>query len=219
MKKYLFLLLITAAISCKKSSTTSTVTDKIRISLTTSTAAYDAAAANTWVQVTAGEYGDLLSKVAGAARAGATEAYMNTMPSNGWAADYTVAADTDHVQIPASSFVIAWSVRTGIDSSSAAASKLKISTARYSGYSDYGGELPDIGKIAPKTRVFFVLKTPSGQTSAAPSFTGVYSPTAYFLGAGSGGPVYYHSGNYASPASKFSSGMYSQVIATNNKQW
>ena len=198
------------------------VTDRIKLSLSTSLAAYDAAVANTWVSVTAGEYANLLTVVNGSAKYATPEIYMNTSSTQGWSANYTVGGSNNAAKVPASSYIIAWSVRTGIAATNSLGSKLKVSPLQNTGYIDYGGALPSTGSIAANTRVYFVLKTPAAITPAAPSFTAVYNSTLYFLGnntSASAGPEYYVAGDGGNPATAYNSDSYSQVISTQVRQW
>jgi hypothetical protein len=198
------------------------VTDKIRLALSTSKAAYDAAAVNSWVNVTAAEYNNLLTVVSGSAKYAAPEIYMNTSASGGWSPNYTIGGSNNDIKVPASSYIIAWPVRTGNGIASSLGSKLKISATQSSGYTDYGGPLPNIGSIAVNTRVYFVLKAPYMITSAIPSYTAVYNALTFFLGnttnAGSG-PELYNSGDSPTLPNSFSADSFSQVISTNTRQW
>jgi hypothetical protein len=198
------------------------VTDRIRMSLSTSTAAYDAATVNSWVNVTAAEYNNLIDLVNGSAKYGIPEIYMNTSASGGWSPDYTVGGNNNAAKVPASSYIIAWSVRTGNGVSSSLNSKLKVGILQDSGYSDYGNPLPYIGDIASNTRVFFALKTPYTVTPATPAYTAVYNSATIFLGNNTitgSGPERYHSGDSPVLTSSFPSDSFSQVISTTIRQW
>jgi hypothetical protein len=225
MTKYFAgLILVLTILSCKKSNNTPAgpVIDKIRLALSTSQAGYDALAANYWLNITAAEYNNLLITVTGSARYAEPEVFMTTSSTGGWSGDYTTGGSDKSVKVPASSYIIAWSVETGNAISSSLNSKLKISATQKAGYTDYGKPLPDIGNIATSTRVYFVLKTPNIITPAAPCYTAVYTSSVFFLGnvtnAGSG-PEYYTSGDSPSLTSSFASDSYSQVISTPTRQW
>jgi hypothetical protein len=199
-----------------------TVTDKIRMALSTSIAAYDAATVNSWVNITAAEYANLLTVVSGAAKYATPEIYMNTSSSGGWSPDYTIGGSDNVAKVPASSYIIAWSVRTGNGIASSLGSKLKVSASRNSGYTDYGNPLPAIGNIAVNTRVYFVLKTPFMITPPTPSYTALYNALTFFLGNNtfsSSGPEYYGGGDVSSISLSFTSDSYSQVISTPTRQW
>ena len=152
------------------------------MALSTSIAAYDAATVNSWVNITAAEYANLLTVVSGAAKYATPEIYMNTSSSGGWSPVYTIGGSDNVAKVPASSYIIAWSVRTGNGIASSLGSKLKVSASRNSGYTDYGNPLPDIGNIAVNTRVYFVLKTPFMITPPTPSYTAFYNALDIFLG-------------------------------------
>jgi hypothetical protein len=201
---------------------TITVPDKIRKSLTTSIAAYDAAAVNSWVNITATEYNNLLGNITGAAKYATPESYMNTSSSGGWSPDYTIGGSNNATKVPASSYIIAWSVRTGNGISSSLGSKLKISASQTTGYTDYGGTLPNIGNIAANTRLYFVIKTPYMITPALPCYTAVYNALTFFLGNNTfatSGPEHYDAGDNANLTLSFPSDSYSQVISTAVRQW
>jgi hypothetical protein len=192
------------------------------MSLSTSITAYDAAAVNSWVNVTAAEYNNLLTVVNGAAKYATPEIYMNTSSSGGWSPDYTIGGSDNDAKVPASSYIIAWSVRTGNGIASSLNSKLKVSTSQKSGYTEYGNPLPDIGNIGVNTRVFFVLKAPYIITPAVPCYTAVYNALTFFLGnntTSGSGPEYYGTGDTPSLTLSFASDSYSQVICTRTRQW
>ncbi len=200
-----------------------TVRDNVRLTLNVSRAAYDAAAANTWVKVSLGEYNSLLSSVQGAARAGAPETLMAMPPADAWSTNYTVGGNAAFAKIPANNYIIAWQIRNQ-NSSSSVGAKLKVSTSQTTGYSDYGPALPDIGVIPTSSRTCFVLKTPNVTTASLPSFTAVFTGTTnYFVGATLGvgrGPEGYAGGDLPSisvPA--FAGETHSQVICTPLRQW
>lgn len=198
------------------------VPDKVRQVLGSSRSAYDAAAVNSWVNINATEYANLLTAVSGAASYGMSEPYMTTSSSGGWSPDYTIGGNNHGTKVPASNYIIAWSVRTGNGISSALGSKLKVSASQTTGYTDYGSALPDVGNISVNTRVFFVLKQPYQLTPASPSYTGMYNALTFFLGNNTflgSGPENYGSGDTPDITLPFASDSYSQVIATPLRQW
>jgi hypothetical protein len=232
MKKILLLLfsavaLIVTMASCSKKATSppsmpKDTADMIRIVLSASVPAYDAAASNAWVNITGSEYDNLVTGLTGAGKYGSPEIYMNTPSTGGWSPDYSVGGSNNSAKVPASSYIVAWSVRTGNGVSSSLNSKLKVSASQTTGYADYGSPLPDIGNIAVDTRVFFVLKTPSATTPASPSYTAVYNALTFFLGNttySTSGPEHYSSGDNSSLTVSFAADSYSQVISTATKQW
>jgi hypothetical protein len=196
--------------------------DKIRLAIVTSLTRYDAAVANSWVNITAAEYNNLLIVVNGSARYGVPEIVMATETENGWSADYTVGGNKNAVLIPSSGYIIAWAVRTGAGISSSIDSKLKVSTSQNTGYVDYGNPLPAIGNIAANSRVYFVMKTPETPTAASPSYTAVYNAGIHFLGnrtSAGAGPEHYKPGDSPTLETLFGSDSFSQTICTQIKQW
>jgi len=136
------------------------VTDKIRLSLSTGITAYDAAIVNSWVNVTAAEYNNLLTVINGAARYATPEIYMNTAANAGWSPNFTVGGSENAAKVPASSYIIGWSIRTGTGVSTSSNSTLKFSSSQTAGYVDYGNPLPNVSNILTNTRIYFILKTP-----------------------------------------------------------
>jgi hypothetical protein len=226
-KYYLLLLVMITMLSCSKTTTQppampKDTVDMIRAALTTSMASYDAAVSDGWVNVTAAEYDSLVTRLTGAGKYGAPEIYMNTSSTGGWSPDYCIGGNKNFAKIPASSYIVGWSVRTGNGISSSLNSKLKVSASQSTGYTDYGNPLPYLGNIAVDTRVFFVLKTPSAKTSASSNYTAVYNASVFFLGNhsdASSGPENYASGDNANLTLSFPADSYSQVISTATKQW
>jgi hypothetical protein len=92
------------------------ITDAKAGALSTSLAAYNAAAANTWVPITQAEYNNLFSVISGT-KIGVSDRLINTVPNIG---GYTGAANTlvnnsvnsENFSIPANSFIYAVQVKT-----------------------------------------------------------------------------------------------------------
>ena len=92
------------------------ITDAKAGALSTSLAAYNAAAANTWVPITQAEYNNLFSVISGT-KVGVSDRIMNTVPVIG---GYTGVANTlvhnsvnsENFNIPANSFLYAVQVKT-----------------------------------------------------------------------------------------------------------
>lgn len=195
----------------------------------TSCAAYDAAASGSWVNVTGAEY-TALQSLSGSGAYGVSSANMATTPSTNWSPDYTVTQQfANTTQVPASSYVYAFSVRSGSTApSTIAGMKLKLSnTSQTSGYATYptvSAATPGLasGSPAATTLYYFVLKTPS-VTSApgAASNMAIYIAQARQVGGlPTTGTHYYAIGDVAAPATTFSNSMLLfQVLATPNLQW
>ncbi len=217
------LLLLLALLNCKKKNDgDAEKVDRIRGALTGSAGAYDNATAGSWVRVTATEYNNLLVAVNGAAKHACPDILMNNGTSGGWAPNYTVGAGKNSILVPASSYIIALSVRTGASTSTSLGSKLKVSASETTGYTDYGSALPAIGDIPGDTKVYFILKTPVTATPAASGYTALFNASIYFLGnitGGTNGPEYYGTGDVPSLTTPFSSDSYFQVISTQTKDW
>lgn len=212
----LVLALFIAIASCKKDSDKKPI-DLVRSSLTTSSHAYDSATADSWVKVTAEEYQKLLTSVTQAVTCGATEPFMNSSHTGGWNTNLTIGGNELLARVPASSYIIAWSVKLYPSSFSinASGSKLLVSSSQKTGYTSYGKALPDIGSILPGSRIYFVLKKPSTTTPPSPSYIGIYCSTSFYVATGPGGPEYYAFGetNSLGNTGIFSSS-FSQVIST-----
>lgn len=216
------LVLLIVIASCKKDSGKSRgQEDLVRSSLSTSATAYDNATPDSWVNVTADEYNKLLTQVTQAVIGGATESFMNTMPATSWNTNVTAGGSELVTKLPASSYVIGWSVKTGSYPSASINSKLKVSSSQKTDYNTYGNALPDIGVIPPNTRVYFVLKQPSTTTPAAPCYTAVYNFISYFTGCATGGgpefSVIGENSTISSSGIPYSS--FSQVISTIRKPY
>ena len=196
--------------------------DKIRLAISTSLVVYDAAATNTWINITAAEYENLITAVSGSAKYAASEGRMDLSPDYGWSNNSTIGGSNEALKVPASNYIIAWSVRTGGSSaSSTSGCKLKISSSQTTGYIDYGPSLPNISNIATNTRLYFVLKKPTTGTSNVPSYTAVFNGT---LSLGNSVSIlavaeYFEAGDGPNLSSTVGADSYSQVISTPTMQW
>jgi hypothetical protein len=196
--------------------------DKIRGSLNASAAAYDLAAANSWVQVTDLEYNNMLTVVTGSAKYGIPEIFMNTSTSGGWSPDYTIGGNGNWTNLPPASWVVGWSVKTGNGISSSEGSKLKVGTSKTDGYVDYGTALPSIGDIGVNTRVYFVLKKPAAATGSTVGYLAIYNHLTFFLGnvtSSGSGPELYAAGDSPVLSLSFASDSFLQVISTTDKPY
>jgi hypothetical protein len=197
--------------------------DNIRNSLTASQVAYDTATADSWVKVTAAEYNNVLAIVSGAAKYGQPDSFMVTPTSTSWngVGSFTIGGNPNAMKIPGSSYIIAWSVRSGNEPTNAAGSQLKVSVSQATGYKAYGDRLPDIGNITGFTLYYFVLKTPSTLTPPSPCYTAIYTNYSGFLASYNSPDVSERWNNGDSPnlPGTHASNSYSQVIATQQRQW
>ena len=198
------------------------VPDKIRASLSTNLASYDASPDGYWVPVTAAEYSNIISVVNGAAQYGISEIFMNSTPNNAWTSgSFTIGGNVDAAKVPAFNYIIALSIKTGSSTSNSAGSKLKISSSQLTNYSDYGPGLPNIA-TGGNIRLYFVLKKPAVITSSSPSWTALYYVTGGFLGFSTVfgvGPEFYGPGDNSTLTTSNPSDSYLQVISTATRQW
>jgi hypothetical protein len=195
--------------------------DKLRRSLTTSTLAYDTAIDNSWVMITEAEYNNLLITVGGAAKYAANDSFMNLSATNGWNQLYTVGGNASVSLIPPSSYIIAWSVRTGLPfPSTSLNSKVKVSSSQLTGYTDYGLPMPGYD-LTTDTRYYFILKKPSASTPAVPCYTAIFTFMAKFLGNRPVAPGrdYFAVGDSPTLTNSYTSQSSAQFICTQAKQW
>ena len=99
------------------------VTDQIVNSLTTSLAAYNAAAANTWVTITSTEYNNLVTNVTGTTKAGIADTYLAAAAASGLTAQdksafvYNTASAPYTQAVGANQYLYAFAVKYGISGS------------------------------------------------------------------------------------------------------
>ena len=193
----------------------------------TSCTSYDLAGNNTWIEITASEYNSILQNVGGAVPYGASSVSMANSVTNSWSGGYTITQNfSQQLPLPASSYPIALSVRTGIGIPlTMAGIKLKVSpTSQTSGYTDFPTTVtPNVsGSIALNTVYYFVLKKPNAKTAdTGPSNLAVYTPETHQIGINdNAGISYYGSGDVSSPNNGiFNMVQLFQVIATPVRQW
>lgn len=148
-------------------------------------AAYDAAFANTWVQVDSSEYNQLQNRVGGAFVAGAPE--VTTPLSNCQVVGTGATSLANNARIPASSYLIGFSVANPTCNPVVyyrTHARVKTSPFLNSGFVNYGGYLPnDTINFVPVGQFFFtidhtvsyyVIKTPGIVTWAGSTYLGFY---------------------------------------------
>ena len=195
--------------------------DKLRRSLSSSLQAYDTSADNTWVMITEAEYNNLLVTVSGAGKYAANDSFMNLSSTSGWNQLYTVGGNASVPLIPPSSYIIAWSIRTGSNfNTNGEHSKVKVSSSQLTGYSDYGLGLGNYA-LTMDTRYHFILKNPVASTGPLPSYTAVYAFHSRFLGSRplTPGRDYFTPGESATLNNAYNSQSAMQFICTQSKQW
>jgi hypothetical protein len=190
-----------------------------------SCAAYDAAADNTWVSVTAADYA-ALQNLSDAAVYGAPALTGSFSATN--SANETVSQNVvNQGPVPAGAYPYALAVRTGSATPSTMAGlKLKLSTtATNSGYADWpaaGTAVPNAPTpLATNTTYYYVLKRPSVATSAA-AYLALYGAQAsqYGIAIGTGGTAYSSSGDAGTlgiTRNGFTAAF--QVLATPTRLW
>ena len=153
--------------------------DKIYQSLTTSAAAYTAAAAGTWVSVTSTEYSALQTNVATTNVAGLATSILSTITGWGFAnLDFlgAITLDTNTYKIPANTYVYAFAIRiktsptTTLDSFNVYGNKSTGTTS--SGFVKIGSTLPALSAGLN----YFVLKGQNAINGATDGLLGVTAP-------------------------------------------
>ncbi len=167
-KSLIFLTIVFVTLAgCKKEET-----DKLLANLSTSKAAYEAAANGTWIEITSTEYNSLASSLSNVTRSGTNEADYITASTGAFETNpsaWTIAQD-DGNTIPTGSLLFAVKINTATASSTGA--KVKISsTSSSAGFSDVGTALPThaIGEH------YFLIKGNTTETTAT-GYLGYYKP-------------------------------------------
>ncbi len=197
-----------------------------------SCAAYDAAATDSWLQITSTEYNALLTYLNGVAAYFASPTQMSMLPNQSFSGVHTLTQSfNSQSQLPAANYPIAMSIRSGTSTPVAPTSmqgiKLKLSsTSQSSGYSDIPGSgtsTPNIiGTIAASTIYYFVLKRPTQRSApGVPSNIAVYTSVNSQVGliTGLGANIRYGSGDISNPSTAATYTFLVQVLATAVKQW
>lgn len=185
----------------------------------TSCAAYDAAADDTWVRVTAAEYANTASTtyMISATSTGAANANIASPTSYGWPANTTVGPAPTSTAAPwavtlSNRYIVAYKT---IFNGSNTDAQLKVGSSVSNGFVNYGSSTNMSNGLN-----HFVLKKPTTLTGTTP-FLGLYtgSGTAS-MGVGTVvSPVWNASGNVGTLGSSSSGEPAIQVISTSAKQW
>jgi hypothetical protein len=213
--------------------------DSVRLALVSagcaSCSAYDAAAANDWIQVTAAEYAALADtlKISGASKAGINDAglTLNGVGPAGWngSTPMTTAANNagspyDHALIPASSYIIAYTAKYAYNTGalSVGGQQVKWGTSVSSGFTTYGGSFPSVYLYTANTQLYFINKRPATTTNTSPSYLGTYTtgPMSYCQSIGT--TIYWTNGNVTTLSTNnngLNKSLQHQVIVTGNKSW
>ena len=181
-----------------------------------SCAAYDAAAANSWVSVTAAEYTAINNATyVNSSKVGGTDAQMTAASSTYGNYGSTTGGSTAHVTVPASSYLIGFSIKQ-YTSTTVTGAKIKVGTAVAAGYNMIGSALPSYIATAGGIS-YFVAKRPSATTPAVATYLGFYSGTGY-TGAVVGGSYFQYSDAATLPYSYSYSQQY-QAVRAATAQW
>lgn len=208
------------------------ITDAKAGALSTSLAAYNAAAANTWVPITQAEYNTLFANVGGATKVGALDSIMNTAPTVG---GYTAVANTlvynsvtaNHASIPANSYIYAAQVKTttlvGSRFGFSTPVQPTITTVNPNTFTQQGS--PINNTVTGTVLQCFVFKGDGIETTVASNFSWVCNTTADNIPYG-GGNGAWRSGVTTSAHAQTNSGngnaasgFYIQGLSTTTKQW
>ena len=209
------------------------VTDAIAGSLTTSFSAYQAAADDTYVAVTAAEYAAVRANIAGTGVYGASDSRMSVFtPDDGWGAGYTIvsSASANNLTIPPNTYPFAFSAKIMLSTAAIPANDgliFKTTTANppISGFSDWLTTPIVIGASLGNTTLYYVIKRPTNKTPATlPSFLAYYSPPRVKVSlngiAGETGCYYAYTNVNTLGASLYSNSQPRiQTLGTTTKQW
>jgi hypothetical protein len=211
------------------------VTDAKVGSLSTSIAAYNAAAENTWVSITQAEYNNLFSVISGT-KVGVSDRIMNTVPNIG---GYTGAANTlvhnsvnsENFNIPANSFIYAVQVKTTslVGARFGFSTPLQPTTTPVNPNTFTQQGSPINNTVTGTVLQYFVFKGDGIQTTVASNFNFVCNTNADNLPWNSGNNMAdgaWRSGVTTSAHAQTSSGngnaassFYIQGLSTTTKQW
>lgn len=211
--------------------TTATFGDALRSALSTngctSCSLYDAAATNTWVNITAVEF-SAVSGLTGMTTNGAqNSSQMQSSEDNG-GSPYTDGMNTTQTNsIPTANYIVALKVQSGgIQTSDWLGVKLKISNTNYKdNFSDWPSSSASFPSVttAINTSYYFLLKKPTLATTAE-SFMAIFDPSGHAMGYNhnsAGGYSYYinSDANNLTILSQQNAQLPVQVLSTAVKQW
>jgi len=172
------------------------INDQIVNSLTTSLAAYNAAAPNTWVTITSSEYSNLVTNVTGTLKAGIADTYLTAAAASGLTAQdksafvYNTASAPYTQAVGANQYLYAFAVKYGISGSYPPATDARVftntNTASSTGFNQVGSVLPALYSSGSGYYInYFVLKSVSSTNGATAGnlafFTGQTSGSGILL--------------------------------------
>ncbi len=181
-----------------------------------SCAAYDAAAVNDWVSVTAAEY-TKLALISNASKSALTDAIISQNTTMALASNITYSQDPSQVKVPASSYIYVMQFRSGGSSNQTISGcKVKVASVITGPYTTVGGAITTSASFNTYTYYYFAMKRPTYQTIASSQFAAFYTSCNISTIAGS---LYYASGDVANPIYPYTNTPYFQLISTTVKQW
>ena len=189
--------------------------DLIQANLTTSLAAYSAAANDDWVQITQAEYDALAVGLGSVTEFGLADADYTTVART-YLGDFTFGNTA--ATMPANSYVFAFKYASNTANVPAGGKFQVSSTSPNSGYAQLGSTLPAHSPTADDA--YFVIKGNTIQTTAtgyAAIWTG--SNVAYGPGGGTASDLVWFNGD-GQPANTFTNGpAFLQGLSTTVQQW
>ena len=205
------------SLTCAKSGTVGA--DNLRLALNaagcTSCGAYDAAANDTWIPITAAEYAQIDNYMT-VNLAAANEATMNTAYSP-FGSNLALVTTSGHASLPANNYVVGFSCV--IASGTSTGSYLKYSTAQQTGFNMSGPNL-SITMPGASGRVYNILKRPSFVVnSSSASYVAMYIGNGPNLGYITGGTTYWNADASTINGTTGGYTLQFQVKGTATKKW
>ena len=191
----------------------------------TSCAAYDAAAADTWVQITAAEYAQIDNlSISPVNIAAANEAAMNAPTDNGWANSSVSAIGPNFSSMPANNYAIAFSGRGVTVQLASTTGFVKYSVNTTSGFNTTGPFLQlNSTPATANFRAYNIMKAPSAVVNATQaSYIAIYPGGTQGLGSASSlssNIFYYNTGNDDPSYGSYAGVPLFQIKYTATKRW
>lgn len=198
-----------------------TATDQIKAQLSTSLAAYNAAAVNNWVKITSTEYTNIANNIPGATKKGNTDVQVNTRAVSAGFTEMQFSINNQTgsaLTIDTSEYPIAFVAETWNGSANV---QFGYTTTYHTGAPTYGNSVA----VTPVGACYYVRKAPTGVESApatqtlypalkisSNSFNLVPNTSGWYTSNGGTTWIGYQ-GNASNGAAKF------QMIVTTIKSW
>lgn len=156
--------------------------DAIVDSLTTSLAAYNAAATDDWVKITSTEYANLQTNISGTAKVGISDAYLTAAAASGLtvtdqSAIVANTATANTPAIPSNSYLYAFAIKYG---NNLQATDMRVftntSTTSFTGFNQVGSVLPPTTTDLSGFSInYYVRKGVSATNGSTPGILSVFS--------------------------------------------